>query len=400
MKFFYVYIVKCSDDSYYIGMTNDVDRRVVEHNSAENTGSYTSNRRPVKLLWNIQLTDFNQAEELEKQIKRWSRKKKEALIKGQWDKLKVLAACKNSSSHENYNAEQEPFSHTERSRSMNEKSSETDATNSAPFDSAQDDCLPPLGHSECSRRVEQEVFSVEEVDISYFDSAQYDLNVTPSTAVLNSWQPFLKSQTSQPYYKDLQAFLHSRKEQGAIIFPPEDEIFKAFELTPLEKIKVVILGQDPYHGAVQAHGLCFSVRKGNRIPPSLRNIFRELHADLGIEIPDSGELTAWAKKGVFLLNTILTVEEKTPAAHKGKGWETFTDSAIEYISTKKDKIVFILWGAYAQKKRSLIDESKHLVLAAPHPAAEVYAGGKAGFFGSRPFSKANAFLDNKVDWSL
>ena len=217
---------------------------------------------------------------------------------------------------------------------------------------------------------------------------------------LSSWQPFLNTQTLKPYYKELQAFLESRRKEGAIIYPPEKEIFNAFELTSLDKLKVVILGQDPYHGEDQAHGLCFSVRGGNRIPPSLRNIFKELHADLGTEIPNSGELTSWAKNGVFLPNSILTVEQKTPAAHKDKGWERFTDAAIRFISQEREKVVFILWGAFAQKKRSLIDESKHLVLAAPHPAAEVYAGGKAGFFGSRPFSKANAFLEEEVDWSL
>lgn len=216
----------------------------------------------------------------------------------------------------------------------------------------------------------------------------------------SSWQPFLDSQTHQPYYKDLHAFLDKRKRQGAVVYPPQEEIFNAFELTPLDEIKVVILGQDPYHGEGQAHGLCFSVSDGHRIPPSLRNIFKELHADIGIAIPQNGELTQWAQNGVFLLNTILTVEQKSPAAHSGKGWENFTDEAIRYISIEKDKTVFILWGAYAQKKRPLIDESKHLVLAAPHPAAEVYAGGKAGFFGSKPFSKTNAFLDEKVDWEL
>jgi uracil-DNA glycosylase len=216
----------------------------------------------------------------------------------------------------------------------------------------------------------------------------------------SSWQPFLNSQTSQPYYKDLQVYLRMRKKEGAIIYPPEEEIFNAFELTPVDEIKVVILGQDPYHGEGQAHGLCFSVREGNRIPPSLRNIFKELHADVGIAIPQSGELTQWAQNGVFLLNTILTVEQKSPAAHKGKGWEAFTDGAIEYISKEKDEVVFILWGAHAQKKTYLINESKHLVLAAPHPAAEVYAGGKAGFFGSKPFSKTNACLVEEVDWEL
>ncbi len=339
-------------------MTNDVDRRVLEHNSEENRGSYTANKRPVELLWSTQLTDFNQAEELEKQIKGWSRKKKEAIITGEWDALKVLAACNNASSHRNLSPDPGPFRHTERSRSVNEKSNETDATNSASFDSAQDDCLLP------------------------------------------SWQPFMPSQMAQPYYENLQDYLESRRKEGAIIYPPKDEIFKAFELTPLDKIKVVILGQDPYHGEGQAHGLCFSVREGNKIPPSLRNIYKELNADQGIEIPTSGELTKWAENGVFLLNTILTVEQKSPGAHKGKGWETFTDETIQYISGHKENVVFILWGAFAHKKESLIDETKHLILKAPHPAAEVYAGGKAGFFGSKPFSKANAFLDEKVDWRL
>jgi len=215
-----------------------------------------------------------------------------------------------------------------------------------------------------------------------------------------SWQSFLQAVESKPYYQELQAFLKLRRKEGAAIYPPEKEIFNAFELTPLDEIKVVILGQDPYHGEGQAHGLCFSVRKGNRIPPSLRNIFKELNADLKHDIPTNGELTAWAQQGVFLLNAILTVEQKTPAAHKGKGWEIFSDAVIQYISVHRDKVVFVLWGAYAQKKKSLIDESKHLLLAAPHPAAEVYAGGKAGFFGSKPFSKANEFLDEELDWSL
>ena len=215
-----------------------------------------------------------------------------------------------------------------------------------------------------------------------------------------SWQSFLQAEESKPYYQELQAFLKLRRKEGAAIYPPEKEIFNALELTPLDEIKVVILGQDPYHGEGQAHGLCFSVRKGNRIPPSLRNIFKELNADLKHEIPTDGELTAWAQQGVFLLNAILTVEQKTPAAHKGKGWEIFSDAVIQHISAHRDKVVFVLWGAYAQKKKSSIDESKHLVLAAPHPAAEVYAGGKAGFFGSKPFSKANEFLDEELDWSI
>ena len=211
-----------------------------------------------------------------------------------------------------------------------------------------------------------------------------------------SWQPFIKAQIAQPYYKDLQAFLQSRKEDGAIIYPPQNEIFNAFELTPLDKIKVVILGQDPYPNEGEAHGLCFSVKEGKPIPASLTRIFKELNTDLGLSIPQSGDLTPWAKKGVFLLNTILTVEHKKAGAHRGKGWEEFTDAAIAYISQNCEKVVFMLWGSFAHKKVNLIDEKKHKILKATHPVAMV----KNGFYGTKPFSKANAFLDTKVDWSL
>jgi uracil-DNA glycosylase len=218
---------------------------------------------------------------------------------------------------------------------------------------------------------------------------------------MNSWKFFLEAEYTKPYFKSLSAFLGARSSEGVVIYPPKDEIFNAFELTPFEIIKVVILGQDPYHGEGQAHGLCFSVQDGCKIPPSLRNIFKEIHSDLGLPIPTNGNLTKWAQNGVFLLNTILTVEQKSPGAHKQKGWETFTDAAIQHISRHQEKVVFILWGAFAQQKKKLIDCSKHLVLESPHPAAEVYAGGKAGFFGSKPFSKANDYLGkNAVDWQL
>ena len=218
---------------------------------------------------------------------------------------------------------------------------------------------------------------------------------------MNSWKFFLEAEYTKQYFKSLSAFLGARSAEGVVIYPPKDEIFSAFELTPFEIIKVVILGQDPYHGEGQAHGLCFSVQDGCKIPPSLRNIFKELHSDLGLPIPTNGNLTKWAQNGVFLLNTILTVEQKTPGAHNQKGWETFTDAAIQHISRHQEKVVFILWGAFAQRKKALIDLDKHLVIEAPHPAAEVYAGGKAGFFGSKPFSKANDYLDeNAVDWQL
>ena len=218
---------------------------------------------------------------------------------------------------------------------------------------------------------------------------------------MNSWKFFLEVEYTKPYFKSLSAFLAARSAEGVVIYPPKDEIFNAFKLTPFEIIKVVILGQDPYHGQGQAHGMCFSVRDGCKIPPSLRNIFKELHSDLGLPIPTNGNLTKWAQNGVFLLNTILTVEQKNPGVHKQKGWETFTDAAIQHISRHQEKVVFILWGAIAQRKKALIDLDKHLVLEAPHPAAEVYAGGKAGFFGSKPFSKANDYLgENAVDWQL
>lgn len=219
-----------------------------------------------------------------------------------------------------------------------------------------------------------------------------------------SWYELLKDEFDKEYFSELTEFIKERITEGAVVYPPGKWIFNAFNTTPLNKVKVVILGQDPYHGPNEAHGLCFSVQEGIRIPPSLRNIFKELHTDLGYAIPASGELTRWAEQGVFLLNAILTVEHKTPAAHKGKGWEKFTDAVIAKLSLSKENLVFILWGAYARSKSKLIDASKHLIIEAPHPAAEVYAGGKAGFFGSRPFSTANAYLASKglqeVDWTL
>ncbi len=215
-----------------------------------------------------------------------------------------------------------------------------------------------------------------------------------------SWQKVLHEEFDAPYFDELVSFIKSRRADGAVIYPPGNLIFNAFNSTPFDQVKVVVLGQDPYHGRGEAHGLCFSVQDGIKIPPSLRNIFKELNADLGCEIPQSGNLSAWAIQGVFLLNAILTVEHKNPASHKGKGWETFTDAVIQSISAEREGVVFILWGAFAKSKKSLIDASKHLILEAPHPAAEVYAGGKAGFFGSKPFSKANSYLKDPIDWSL
>ncbi len=215
-----------------------------------------------------------------------------------------------------------------------------------------------------------------------------------------SWRDVLKKDIESRYFIDLQDKLTALRSKGFSVYPPQKKIFSALELTQLDEVKVVLLGQDPYHGEGQAHGLSFSVRTGNRIPPSLRIIFKELSDDVGCETPKEGDLTQWAKNGVLLLNTILTVEHKNPGSHKNLGWETFTDAVIQKVSENQQRVVFFLWGKYAQSKKHLISLDKHLVLEAPHPAAEVYQGGKAGFYGSKPFSKANAFLDEEVDWAI
>lgn len=215
-----------------------------------------------------------------------------------------------------------------------------------------------------------------------------------------SWKPLLSYEVLKPYYLKIQQFLERQDKLGKVIYPPRKDIFNAFNLTTPQNVKVVIIGQDPYHGYGQAHGLCFSVKKGAKIPPSLRNIFKELEDDIGCEIPIHGDLSHWASQGVFLLNTILTVEEKQASSHQGIGWEEFTDKVIQTISDNKEKVVFILWGNYARKKEYLIDSKKHLVIESAHPAAEIYAGGKAGFFGSKPFSRANQYLTSPIDWCL
>lgn len=216
----------------------------------------------------------------------------------------------------------------------------------------------------------------------------------------SSWKKYLLSEFTDPYFIELTAFLEDEKEH-ATIFPEKDKIFNAFNMTPFDSVKVVILGQDPYHGQGQAHGLAFSVPDGVSFPPSLRNIFQEYCSDLGCKMPTSGNLTKWAEKGVFLLNTVLTVRVNEAHSHKDKGWETFTDKVIHLISEKKDNVVFILWGKPAQSKSTLIDESKHLVLKAPHPSP---LSSYRGFFGSHPFSKTNAYLREhgieEIDWKL
>jgi uracil-DNA glycosylase len=217
---------------------------------------------------------------------------------------------------------------------------------------------------------------------------------------VNSWNRYLASELSKPYLSKLFFYLNDQFSDS-IVFPTIDNVFNAFNRTPLENIKVVILGQDPYHGKGQAHGLAFSVPEGIPLPPSLRNIFQEYNNDLGYELPTSGDLTKWANEGVFLLNVVLTVRAGEAHSHKEQGWETFTDAVIKLISEKKDHVVFILWGKPAQSKAKLIDESKHLVLKAPHPSP---LSSYRGFFGSKPFTKTNTYLKeqgiNEIDWKL
>lgn len=216
-----------------------------------------------------------------------------------------------------------------------------------------------------------------------------------------SWIAPLAKEFDQPYMTNLKNFLVQEKEKGKTIFPKGSEYFRALDLTPLDKVRVVILGQDPYHGDGQAHGLCFSVKPGVAIPPSLINIYKELADDLGIKPVRHGFLESWAKQGVLLLNSVLTVERGLAAAHQGKGWENFTDAVIRAVNAQEHPVVFMLWGSYAQKKAAFVDRSKHLVLTAPHPSP---LSAHRGFLGCKHFSKANAFIQSKgfepIHWQL
>ena len=219
-------------------------------------------------------------------------------------------------------------------------------------------------------------------------------------AISNDWAEALKEEYRKPYYRELYNKINQEYREREI-FPPADDIFNAFHLSPLKDVKVVILGQDPYHGDGQAHGLCFSVRPGVDIPPSLVNIYKELHDDLGCTIPNHGCLTKWARQGVLLLNTVLTVRAHQANSHKGIGWEEFTDAAIRQVDKQDRPVVFILWGRPAQMKRAMLHNPKHLILEAPHPSP---LSAYRGFFGSRPFSQANRFLEAQgvapIDWQI
>lgn len=213
------------------------------------------------------------------------------------------------------------------------------------------------------------------------------------------WNPLLRGEFEKPYWKQLQSFVEDERRRHTV-YPSRENVFAALHATPYADVKVLILGQDPYHGPNQAHGLCFSVQRGVQPPPSLVNIFKELRDDLGIAIPPHGDLGAWARRGVLLLNTTLTVRAGQAASHQGKGWETFTDEVIRQVN-EKPFVVFVLWGAHARKKKTLINSARHAIVESAHPSP---LSAHNGFFGSRPFSKINAALRDarleEIDWSL
>ncbi len=215
-----------------------------------------------------------------------------------------------------------------------------------------------------------------------------------------SWRKVVGDEFDKSHMRDLQNFLRTEAENGQAVFPSNEAIFAAFSATPFDKVRVVLLGQDPYHGVGQAHGLCFSVTEGVRLPPSLLNIYKELELDLGIQRTKSGDLKEWTKQGVLLLNSVLTVRENQAGSHQRRGWEQFTDRAIKELADRRDGLVFVLWGAYAQKKAAFVDRRKHLVLESVHPSP---LSASRGFFGSRPFSKINQYLVSRgeapIDWA-
>ena len=216
----------------------------------------------------------------------------------------------------------------------------------------------------------------------------------------DSWLPALTSETTQPYYQQLYRFVGEERRKHKI-YPPGEDVFNALRYTPFEKVRVVIIGQDPYHGPNQAHGLAFSVQPGVAAPPSLKNIFKELHEDVGVRVPNNGCLIPWAEQGVLLLNAVLTVRAHQANSHQGKGWEDFTDAVLQAVNAKNNRVIFLLWGSYAQRKAAGIDVNRHTVLKAPHPSP---LSATRGFFGCRHFSKTNAVLQSAgqppIDWQL
>src|SRR5579859_1560587 len=216
----------------------------------------------------------------------------------------------------------------------------------------------------------------------------------------DGWQALLADEIEQPYFKRLQAFVDEER-RAQTVFPPEQEVFSALAATPYDRVNVLLLGQDPYHDDNQAHGMAFSVCPGIKPPPSLKNMFLELRDDVGFRVPNNGYLVPWATQGILLLNAVLTVRAHQPNSHKNHGWETFTDAVIRAVNAKPDPVVFVLWGAYAQKKVALIDTSRHLIIQSAHPSP---LSARAGFFGSKPFSQINAALraagKPEIDWQL
>lgn len=235
-----------------------------------------------------------------------------------------------------------------------------------------------------------------------FGKASFFLVCSPMSVQIDpSWRAVLKKEFESDYFQQLATHIRTEKELGKTIYPPGPLIFQAYNSTPFDRVKVVILGQDPYHGPGQAHGLCFSVPPGVPPPPSLQNIFKELASDLGLRKPDQGDLSHWARQGVFLLNASLTVRAGEPMSHAQIGWARFTDATIRILSEKREHLVFLLWGKFAQEKAALIHENKHLILRAAHPSP---LSAHNGFLGSRPFSQTNAYLVNHkidpIDWSV
>ncbi len=224
---------------------------------------------------------------------------------------------------------------------------------------------------------------------------------TDSVKLEASWKKTLLSEFEQPYMQSLREFLRREKQAGKVIYPPSAQMFAAFEHTPFDQVRVVILGQDPYHGPGQAHGLCFSVPPGVPQPPSLKNIFKELESDLGLTAPNHGCLDSWAEQGVLLLNSVLSVQQSQAASHQGQGWERFTDQVIHYLNQEREHIVFLLWGSYAQRKGQFIDRNRHCVLESTHPSP---LSAHRGFLGCRHFSRANQYLTAQgyptINWQI